>query len=1183
MAPSRTEILELIRAADRAGNAEDVNRLIEIYDRTPGAAPKGKGGFTGALAKGLIGLPRGLAQTGIAAMEATGYVAPSEARESFAETRGLERYDPPDIQLPGTAGMFGATVADDPLPLKSELETAESSLRAAQESVYQPTLRGSGVDALKALQEGRVDDFMYWMGESAAQSLPGIGLAVASLPVSVATVVGDIAKERASNRGAEDVSPSDFAAALGTGAASQYLDRFFGRTAASRQPLRKAIPTTLATEAASGGIERVGEQLLTREGDEYIAGVSPSDVGEAMVTEALVAAPIAGGIRGAAELARLPSERTVSRLERELESIERRQADVAPEALPRAAQVVEEVAEADVVEQTLPAQEPTAQEAESQAAEEVAVDAAKANVRRRRRRSARETAPRPKGEPVVRAEVVEEVDVSTPEEDLRAAAYDPFASDKDVEAALGAANAVLNEGAMASRKVDYEDDLRVKLEEQGVNYDDLTAKQRVGYQDLVSALDGRKMRSKIVVGDDGVPMLQSPEGLNSLRYGAINKRSTPDGSDILALNNAIQTARRAQSQLKEFIMSEGVTPEQRTSAEQRLDSAARAEIESMLALRLGAGQLGRAMRSIQYVVNADLTLNQAKASAMLRLKRDLTPKEEARVEKLWSESEKEISRTKSLYGKAMKRLKSARSKYSKAVDTGAAGADLSRLDKAVKKAADRVQSAKAQAQKAQKQQATVSQEATAGPLKRAYAKAFGIGIAMNSAGDASALGRQAIFLAMQNPVEALKTAKWMFKAAPWSPGYREFARSEMENMLSSRTNQLFTAAGGELTEVEGMSNSEAGANPLTAREENFMFNISERGLLGKAVGGGFLIPSQNIFALTLNRMRLANFAKGVELLAENHAAAGQRPDISNVPKGDIEGLAKLINVSTGRSTVDSGQALGFLRHVMFAPRFTLSRAENVYRAAQVIGGLGEFGRSLSPEARKQFTKRIAANLGYVMGLAAMTAIASSDNDEDAKERIDAFYNPGSPDFLKIRVGDTHIDLMGGTSATVRYILPFMFTPVSGDDTLAWKDDWLRGIGQLANNKLAPFYQAMRTVVFNKDWRWRDLDDDVPYNENPGLIFERWASGEEKGLDGALAHTMNRFVFPAMGVVTPIPIKSAAEGFMEVASDKEKDLVESVLVPQALQFFGVGAQVYDPKKYKKGSIPKLPTPPRMPRP
>tara|TARA_R100000278_G_scaffold87887_1_gene67085 strand:- start:4377 stop:7970 length:3594 start_codon:yes stop_codon:yes gene_type:complete len=1195
---TKEEVAALIKDAVDSGEDDIAEKLIAVYD-SMGTAPQQDEGITPEDIK-AAGF-EGLAETMRGFKELR---APYEEPLFYGEdpnfaTQALRGIGAGASRIARGIGLETGLALAEPIIGRERLERvptyqAEKALREAEELFYRPSA------SIDDVLDDPKENILPFIGETLASSAPSAVAALVSLPAYALSMLGDIAKKRAANRGPDaEVTGADLLWAAGTSGIVAGGERLGARYMAGGAPastglgrIGQAAAAEGATEVAQESLQTIGEQAFTREGEDYVLGVDPLELGKRALGGLIGGGPAGGVVSGAVELGRLPSERTVSRLERELEAIETRQAErgeptlVAEEAIEETVAPPEEVAvEGDIVEQAVPTQEPTAQDAEVQAAEEVVVEGAK-RAEERARQEERDSVPRrPRAEPAVEQEVVEEVDVSTPEEDLRSAAYDPFSSDEDIESALGSANAALNEDGMASRKVDYEEDLRAKLEEQGVNYDELTAKQRVGYQDLVNALDGRGMRSKIVIGDDGVPVLQSPERLDSLRYNAINNNVPPDGADVLALNNAIQTSKRAQSQLKDILSEERLSDDRRMSAERQLDAAARVEIESMLALRIGAGELGRALRALQYVVSPDLTLNQAKASARYRAKRKLSAKEEADIEKFWLKAEKELARTKDLYQKAMKDLKSARAKYNKAVERGAPDADLKRLDKAVKKAADKVQSARSQAQKAQKQQATVSQEAMAGDLKRLYSKVFGVGIAMNSAGDASALGRQAIFLAMQNPVEALKTAKWMFKAAPFSPGYREFARSEMESMLSSRTNRLFTAAGGELTEVEGLSNSRAGSDPMTAREENFMFNISESGFLGRWFGSGFLIPSQNVFALTLNRLRLANFAKGVELLADNHAKPGQKPDVRSVPRRDIEGLAKLINVSTGRTTGRlNSDNLGFLRYLMFAPRFTMSRVENVYRAAQVFTGRGEFGRSLSPTARKQFRLRIGGNLGFMMGIAAMAAAASSDDSDDLRERIDSFYDPGSADFLKVRVGDTHFDLMGGTSATMRYLLPYTFTPFSGDDVIATKDldSYVRGGLQLVNNKLAPFYQAMRSLIFNKDWRLRELDK-VEYEENPGLIFERMVAGKESGLDGALADILNRVIFPAMGIVAPIPIKSAAEGWLLNSTQKEKDLVEEVLLPQAVQFFGIGAQVYDPKEYRKGAIPKLPTPPRMPRP
>jgi len=1386
-------------AGDRPTEAERRNMLIELGRRRDAAdaappttqpdQPDAPSGLTRALATGVLDLPRGVAQTGVAAMEAVGVDGPGFMEESAVrQARTDDAADATMLSMMGDAPMFAPR-----MPRKETVESAVSGIESAQRAIYKPTLEGSGVDALKALGEGRVGDFMSWMGESTARALPGIGLAVANLPASVATVVGDIAKERAANRGDTDVSPSDFVVALGAGTGSQYLDRIVGRTAVGTGSVPKTIATGALTEGASGAIEKVGGQLLTREGDDYILGVSPADVGEAALTEAMVGGGITAGVRGAAELARLPSERQVSRLERELEAIEKRQAAEQPPAEPVVEEVAEEVvtpaeerrpwqtpkgefvrentnwdpnegydrfnparkegaglrdyvqkhvssknirhsvsfthfpprswvdlgdglvladdgsgyrkfyilkntevgrptpsmpagrrkgdivgllafetdgsggvahfvlspelrgkgygdallsaatdAGLDVtkaklrtkhfssaihrfaVKRALDAGEPVpaevlkdypdlaATQAEEVAetalpvAEEVTPPEAEALVaegRRQRRleRAARreaaklreEIAPRPRGEMVGGQEVVAEVDPGVGLQQLKAASLDPAASDAEVEAVLARA-AVQEEGAQASRKVDYEDDLRAALEAQGVDYDKLTGQQRMGYNDMVNMLDARDLRSTIDYTDDGVPTLNQPPALQALvaETAAGNRRSL-NASEVLALNNARATARRAQSKIKELVSRADVTEDQIAAASKLLDKAEHADIQATLGLRFGAGEVGRAMRAMQFVVREDLTLADAKASAVMRRKRSLSAEEDAKIERLWAAAEAKEARADKAHKASIAALKKAISAYEKATPAKKAAAN-----KRVLKARDNVVKAKRAAQGARLDKAAVSKEVVEPSFYGPYRKVFGAGIALSSAGDASALGRQAIFLAMQNPVEALKTSKWMFNAAPWRPGHREFARKEMEDMLASRAGKLFTRAGGELTEVEGLSNR-PDSGPLDAREEAFMFRVLESGWLGDNV----VVPSQNIFALTLNRMRLANFSKGVEILSDELGGADK------VSRRDAEGLARLINVSTGRGEWNPGNSLGVARHFMFAPRFTMSRVENLYRAGQLLTGRGDWVKGLSPEARRLYGNRVARNMGFAMGLAMLAAYASSDSPEEARERIDDFYDPGSADFLKMRVGDTHIDLLGGTSATVRYLLPVTFRPTEADNwdnPLSSKgiQGYLFGLKQLGNNKLAPLYQAVREIAFGLDWRGRGLDE-LPKEDDVGRVMEDWFGGGEREtgvagggryaaeapvpqtgharvMDGALAYALNRFVFPAMGMVTPITLKNAASEFVREASDSDKKLIEDRLGGIIAETFGIGVSQYKPTKRSKASVPGVPRVPSMPR-
>lgn len=1200
--PSRSEIADLIRAADEAGNAEDVRRLIATYRRAEGPAQAAApGGLTRAFAAGALDVPRGVAQTGAAVMEAAGIEGPGHLEEVAA--RQAQAADPAEATFLGMMGDYTPRT-----PTQKTLESTVTGIEEAQQSFYQPAFEGSGLDALKALGEGRVGDFMSWMGESTTRALPGIGVAMASLPTSVVTVVGDIAKERAATRGDNDIRPSDVVAAVGTGTVSQYLDRALGRVATGAKPLRKAIPTGVAIEAASGGIEKVGGQLLTREGDEYIAGVSPADVGEAALTEAMIAGPLGAGIRGAAALKRLPSERQVSRLEGELEAIEKRQAAEAPPT-PEVAVTEEVVAEevvtpAEEVAETVlaVAEEVTPPEAEALVAEGRRQRRAERAARREAAKLREEIAPRPRGE-VVGAQATEVVvEPGDGLRQLRAASLDPSVDPADVEAALARA-ATQEEGALASRKVDYEDDLRAALEEQGVDYDRLTQNQRMAFNDMVNLLDARDLRGSIAVTPEGVPSLQQTTALEALVLQAsAGNRRTINAAEVLALNNARATAKRAQRQIKEFVSGEDVTAEQLALGADMFDKAAQAEIQATLGLRFGAGEVGRAMRAMQYVIREDLTLADAKASAIIRQRRRLTKGEEAAIEKRWAKAEAKEARADKAHKAAMAALKKAIAAYERATPAQRTAANTTVL-----KSRDNVVKAKRAAQNAKLEKSAVSKEAVEPWFMGPYRNVFGAGIALNSAGDASALGRQAIFLALQNPVEAVKTGKWMFKAAPWNPGHREFARKEMENMLASRVGKMFTKAGGELTEVEGMSNR-PDAGPLDAREEAFMFRVLETGWLGDNI----IVPSQNIFALTLNRMRLANFSKGMELLSDELGGADK------ISRQDAEGLARLISVSTGRGEWNPGNSLGVARHFFFAPRFTLSRAENLFRAGQLLTGQGAWVKGMSPEARRLYGNRVARNMGFAMSMAMLAAYASSDSPEEARERVDDFFDPASADFLKMRVGDTHIDMLGGTSATVRYLLPITFRPTRADN---WENPLggkgvqgsLYGLGQFGNNKLAPLYQTLREVGLGLDWRFRDLDD-LPKEEDVGRVIEEWIgggtretgvagggryaaeapvlnehgdavlplSGHARVMDGALAYALNRFLFPAMGMVTPITLRNAAAEFVKGASDADKKLVEDRLGELIPEVFGLGVSKYKPSKRSKRGVPGMPRIPRAPR-
>ena len=184
----------------------------------------------------VVGVPAGLLSTAEAMQRASGYVAPSEALEAFEQRRGLEPADMPDIPLPGTAGMYGGMVADDPLPPTEATAQLAGIASAAEQAVRgTPSLKGDGVDAWSAIIEGvsegdyrKLSEGFAWMGESGAAVVPQVITAVASLPLSILTRVGDHAKARSAYRGDGDITVADIGLGFGAAGFGSIADRFLG-------------------------------------------------------------------------------------------------------------------------------------------------------------------------------------------------------------------------------------------------------------------------------------------------------------------------------------------------------------------------------------------------------------------------------------------------------------------------------------------------------------------------------------------------------------------------------------------------------------------------------------------------------------------------------------------------------------------------------------------------------------------------------------------------------------------------------------------------------------------------------------------------------------------------------------------------------------------------------------------
>ena len=346
-----------------------------------------------------------------------------------------------------------------------------------------------------------------------------------------------------------------------------------------------------------------------------------------------------------------------------------------------------------------------------------------------------------------------------------------------------------------------------------------------------------------------------------------------------------------------------------------------------------------------------------------------------------------------------------------------AAKEVAKKEKEAQEIKGMVAQAEADIRRAKQKKAAAPDEAIQHPFFRHWTRQKSIARAMTSSGDDSALGRQGGALVLQNPGAASRTLPYIVRVNPfkWDPVARRIVHNPasraaaieiQEEMLNSPWQTARNWAGLEMSEVEGRSNTDKSG--LDAKEEYFATHaFDEGGRLLQGVGRHLITPSQNLFGLTLNRLRSVNFDDGLRILAEGKGAdldavtpeAGDaviiamieanappskprrlregdedlfltKEDIPSltpeeraefgridlamnvVPRADAEALAVIINASSGRGEwtfgVSDRQGVDVvnkvLRNILFAPKFTASRFESFSHPFQLIAASRGHGR-----------------------------------------------------------------------------------------------------------------------------------------------------------------------------------------------------------------------------------------------
>ena len=1073
------------------------------------------------------------------------------------------------------------------------------------------------------LEEAEGLEYGTWIMESIARMGPGMAAAMASMPAYAISLVADTARERARADGRDEVSVTDVAAAAAASGFIAASERLGAKVALGgalpkvAQPLAKTVPgriaaaagTEAATEVAQEAVQYGAERLGTEQGMAW-EELKPR------LKEAAVLAPIVGGVLRGGREARLALAQRAGVLP---EAIYDDMID--KEVVAQEAEAVIEERDPSVPGEYTQVASPLEAEAvdiqmEAKSAAD-AVDSLQKSIKAAEEAS--KPPPRPMGpgpKPVKPRAEFKPPDALKEAHRLLEMYADPETVEGDLLAAVmhvigrkRRRDAKLSDDEFAAEHSNLDPYIKQIAGRMGMTQGDVDAMngyERISYADTIKSVEQAGLAPSIT--PDGV---QIPAGLDAIIKKATATSYAPTTTEEAAMHWALMLQRKHRANILE-----SADPKDPAS-KVNLDALDQKAIEVAVALRRSGTELGRAMRYRQFIVSPVMDLIQAQAEASIRYGGELDPKIKERLKKLWDRAEDIEATGKRLKKEAQGRLGSALAKLEVAEGrlrkaeriAEDAGVVLSKArkearkkrkdkptEKAVEEAIEELEAsgpipvkplrkspeqkamekalkefeqaqddvdtsrgeavaADAEIRRGKRDKATAAKNATTNSIIRGWDRVFGAGIVLKASGDFSAFGRQALPLVVANPLLAINSIPTIVRVASWKPKARAHAKAVQQGILSDPYQTLRDLGGVEITEVEDLTNIHGSS--ITQGEEAYMFRAMETGLFSPLV-----VPSKNVFGLTLNILRAKNFDAVVRQMAERNGIklSGLSPEeqtlaIRNgLAPEDLKAAGMLINVITGRATagMGTGVAADVMRRTMFAPRFTLSRLEAPIRIAQLYGiptkgeGLGPF-KHMSKASREVLVERVNTNMKVYGALALLTLLAAGDKDDNWEEALSDFFNPNSPSFLRARFGDFHLDMLPGVPATMRYLIPMAFLPdfALPESYQESPSDYARGLWQLANNKAAPLLSAIRTMN-GYDWGGREIEG-IPEGPMGALMLVAMASKD---------------------LAVPISLENVWEAaYASLASD-EKTVVQNA-APAMAEFLGVGLAHYDPESKKKG--------------
>jgi len=279
--------------------------------------------------------------------------------------------------------------------------------------------------------------------------------------------------------------------------------------------------------------------------------------------------------------------------------------------------------------------------------------------------------------------------------------------------------------------------------------------------------------------------------------------------------------------------------------------------------------------------------------------------------------------------------------------------------------------------------------------------------------------------------------------------------------------------------------------------------------------------AERAYTMYLNKMRVDLFNRFADSMQER----GLTWENS---KESYEELSKYINNSTGRGTLGKtlNEAAPLLNSLFFSPRLIASRVNMITNLATM-----PFRKSVPKEVIRDYYLSMAKFVGVGMVVLGLAKLNGEDVESD----------PRSPDFGKIKSGNTRWDIWGGFQQYARLAAVVMTeqkkSSTTGEirdiDKGNVKESRLDILSKFGRGKLSPIASIVTDILDKKDIMGNKLTTNWTSNEGR----------KEKGIGENLSQHL-------------LPL--TLTGFVESLNDQGGRAWLTTLVPS---IFGIGTQTY----------------------